>query len=355
VTASTESAEFREVAEPQDWAALGRWLESRGMERGPAEPRQFAGGLANLNYLIEVDGRPVVLRRPPGGPLAEGASDKGREARVLGRLHEHYPLAPRSIAYCDDRGVLGAEFQLIEYRPGVTIRDRLPAAMDASPGIGSHLTRELVGAVAALHAIDPGAAGLGDLARRPERFLPRQVDGWERRARAAFGDGLPPAAGRIVEWLRGNQPPPGRVSLLHNDPKFDNGIFDPASAALRAVVDWDMSTLGDPLFDLGVCLSYWVEPGDPAELHGLGQAPSLLPGFPDRRELAAAYFQAAGRDEEPVGFHLALARFRLAVAWQQMYVLHQRGALAGPRYEGFHALAKLYLEWTADSLDAVAT
>ena len=326
----------------QDWEALDRWLSARGMRRDDREPRPFEGGLANLNYLIHVDGTPMVLRRPPGGPLAEGASDMGREHRVLSRLNGHYPLAPRALAYCDDRAILGAPFQLIEYRPGVTITDEVPDGMEPVDGFVDALVR--------LHAIDVAAAGLADLGR-PDGFVRRQIDGWERRAHAAFGDGVPRTVGAVVAWLRDNQPPPGRVSLLHNDFKFDNVIFDPDTSAVRAVIDWDMSTLGDPLFDLGVSLSYWVQPGE----LDLGQAPSLTPGFPDRRALAAAYFRAAGLPEAPMGFHLALARFRLAVAWQQMYVLHQRGALSGEQYAGFGELALEILTFTADSLDPELT
>jgi aminoglycoside phosphotransferase (APT) family kinase protein len=323
-----------------DWERLDTWLAGRGMHRDGPEPTKFTGGLANLNYLIHVDGTPMVLRRPPGGELAEGASDMAREHRVLSRLHEHYPLAPSALAFCDDPGVLGAPFQLIEYRAGVTITDTVPDGMAPLDGF--------VEALAGLHAIDVDAAGLGELGR-PDGFLRRQVDGWERRAHAAFGDGTPPSVDAIVTWLRENQPESGHISLLHNDFKFDNVIFDPATSEVRAVIDWDMSTLGDPLFDLGVTLSYWAEPGDPPALRDLGQSPSLAAGSPDRRGLAAAYFAAAGLDPVPVDFHVVLARFRLAVAWQQMYVLHERGALAGPRYATFNALATEILEWTADT------
>jgi aminoglycoside phosphotransferase (APT) family kinase protein len=135
------------------------------------------------------------------------------------------------------------------------------------------------------------------------------------------------------------------VALLHNDFKFDNLLFDPGTSAVNAVVDWDMSTLGDPLFDLGVTLSYWSEPDDPPVLRELGQAPDLT----DRAGLASAYFDAAGVEAEPVDFYVVLARFRLAIAWQQMFVLHERGALTGPRYAGFNAMATEILEWTADT------
>ena len=117
---------FRADSVPQDWAALGAWLGDRGMALDAGEPRQFANGLANLNYLVSVDGRPVVLRRPPGGQLAEGASDMKREFRALSRLHEHYRRAPRAVAFCEDASVLGSPFQLIEYRPGTVASDSIP-------------------------------------------------------------------------------------------------------------------------------------------------------------------------------------------------------------------------------------
>jgi aminoglycoside phosphotransferase (APT) family kinase protein len=335
------------AATEQDWAALDTWLATQGMERSPsASPKQFTGGLANLNYLIEVDGQPVVLRRPPPGPLGEGASDMAREHRVLSRLHEHYPLAPRAIAFCDDHDVLGADFQLIEYRPGVTMSDEPPAGTDPA-----QLTNGFVEALTKLHGIDVERAGLQDLGR-PDGFVRRQIDGWERRAKAAFGeDDTPDTVGHIAVWLRDNQPETGRVSLLHNDFKFDNLIFDPDTSAVVAVIDWDMSTLGDPLFELGVTLSYWADDDDPPAIRGLKQSPSLHDGFPDRASLARAYFEAPDLDPVPLGFYLALARFRLAVAWQQMYVLHQRGALAGDQYASFDRIAVEVLDHTAATLD----
>src|ERR1700680_1499106 len=118
---------FRSAADTvqQDWASLGRYLARFGAVLGPATPQQFAGGLGNLNYLIEMDGKPVVLRRPPAGPLPPGANDMAREHRVLSSLWRAYPLAPRGLFLCEEAEVLGAPFQIIEYRRGIVIRDTL--------------------------------------------------------------------------------------------------------------------------------------------------------------------------------------------------------------------------------------
>jgi aminoglycoside phosphotransferase (APT) family kinase protein len=332
---------FRDAVTPQDWPRLAAYLHDAGLAFDLAvPPRQFAGGLANLNYLVRVDGQDVVLRRPPPGPLAEGANDMAREWRVLSRLHACYPLAPKGVHFCDDVDVIGAPFQLIEYRPGIAIGGALPAGFP--PAGGAALTATLVNAMAALHAVDPGAVGLDTLGR-PEGFLGRQVEGWARRAEAVWPDGVPYSVRRIVSRLRAGVPADGPAVLLHSDFKFDNMLVDPATLAATAVIDWDMATRGDPMFDLAVLLSYWIEPGDPAPLHTLAQVPSLDPGFPTRAEVASAYFAAANRPAQPLDFHLALARFRLAVAWMQLFRRSQAGALAGNRYAGFETLAHAIL------------
>lgn len=335
---------YRSSTQPQDWQSLGRWLATQGMTLDVAvQPRQFAGGLANLNFHIVVNGAPAVLRRPPHGPLAEGAGDMAREWRVLSRLHPGYPLAPRALAYCEDAAVLGAPFQLIEYRPGIAVRSTLP------PGVTTRaLTSALLDAMTALHRVDAASLGLGDLGR-PSGFLARQVAGWTRRGHSVWVD-PPPAFGHVAQWLARQDAGDGPPALLHGDFKFDNILVDPASAAPLAVIDWDMATQGDALFDLAVLLSYWIEPDDPPALHALDQVPSLTPGAQRRADVITDYADRVGRQVPDLGFHLALARFRLAIAWGQLYRLYERGAVGDPGYGGFEALARAILDWTADTL-----
>ncbi len=340
---------FRDTAIPQDWPRLADWLDAAGHRLDlDVAPRQFAGGLANLNYLVSLDGAPAVLRRPPPGPAAEGANDMAREWRVLSRLNAGYPLAPRGIAFCEDVSVLGAPFQLIEYRPGIAIGGAMPAGLpDDAP---ARLTTALIAAMTGLHGLDPASVGLEGLGK-PTGFLGRQVEGWARRAAAVWPNGDAPASvARITEWLRANLPADAAPALIHSDFKFDNMLVDSGTLTAQAVIDWDMATLGDPLFDLGVLLSYWIEPGDPLELHALAQLPSLAPGFPTRAEVAAAYFAASGRSPLPLDFHLALARFRLAIAWMQLYRRWQAGAVHGDRYPGFEKLALAILDHVAVTL-----
>jgi aminoglycoside phosphotransferase (APT) family kinase protein len=347
------TARFRpaEQTVAQDWDRLGNWLarQDLALDRDVA-PQQFSGGLANLNYLISVGGVPAVLRRPPPGPAAEGANDMARESRVLSRLADHYPLAPRSLAFCDDVDVIGAQFQLLEYRDGTAIGGHLPDSLAGRPDAPDRLTAALIAAMTDLHRLDPADVGLGDLGR-PEGFLRRQVEGWARRADAAYYGEPPSAVPAIVERLGSTVPTTSEVALLHCDLKFDNILVDLDQLEPVAVVDWDMATRGDPLFDLAVLLSYWIEPADPAEVHTLEQVPSLDAGFPSRAELVARYFDRLGRPAADMRFYLGLARLRLAVAWQQLFQRFQRGAFTDPRYATFDALGRSILAWTADTLD----
>ena len=161
---SVHPAEFSEATYtiPQDWASLARYLARRGIVFGPAQPRQFAGGYGNLNYLIEIDGEPAVLRRPPAGPLPYGGNDMAREYRILSSLWREYPLAPRAMFFCDEASVLGAPFQIIEYRPGMVIRDSLPPGLAGRPEAGMLLSRQLVESSRCFACSRPGASWLGD-------------------------------------------------------------------------------------------------------------------------------------------------------------------------------------------------
>lgn len=337
---------FRDPPAPQDWAAVAGWLSSRGLALDLAEPpRQFAGGLANLNYLVRVDSAPAVFRRPPAGPLAEGASDMAREARVLAALHPVFPLAPKALALCEDRELIGVPFQLLEWRPGIAIGGTLPAGLSAADA--PWLIEALTGALAQLHALDPATAGLAHLGKASS-FAERQLGGWTRRADAAFADEAPPALRPLLARLAQTPPPDPPARLLHMDAKFDNLLVDPASRRATALIDWDMGTLGPPAFDLAVLLSYWIEPGDPPDTEALQAVPSLTPGWPRRADVVAAYASAAGAVPPDLGWHVALARLRLATAWMQLYRLWQRGQLEGARYAGFASLAAAILAQALD-------
>ena len=331
----------------QDWAALARHLRSAGLVfDAETSPPQFAGGFGNLNYLVEIDGESWVLRRPPLGPIPPGANDMAREYRVLSALNSTFPLAPRALHFCADTSVLGAPFLILEYRPGLIIREQLPAEF-SSPNAGPRLSAKLIEILASLHAIKPASIGLGDFGK-PAGFLSRAVEGWAKRCAIACDDEMPEPAAEIVTWLRAQPVPVGDVSLLHNDFKLDNVILDPATLEPRAVVDWDMSTRGDPLFDLATLLSYWTEVSDPPCMHDIRQMPSAMPGFFTRAQMIGAYAAATGRDVSAFRFYRILAMFKLAVVYQQLGAQWRRGATNDPRFERFTALGASLLDFTHD-------
>ncbi len=320
---------------------LAGWLAGQGLALAPgARLERLGGGIANRNEAVMLDSAagPIsaVLRRPPPGQLAAGASDMAREARVLAALAPHFPLAPRLIGFCDDETVLGTKFQLIERRPGVAIAGTLPT----SAGDGLALVETTLRAMAALHAMDPAALGLGDLGK-PDGFHARQLKGWRLRAAAVWPDGLPADVAALIAALSGKVPAEaGAPVLLHMDLKPDNLLVDPVSCAASAMIDWDMATRGPRGFDLAILLSYWIEPGDPDDVKPLQAVPSLTPGWPGRQRVVARYQAVSGHDPGDLVWPVALARLRLAVAWMQLYRKWQRGEMDGNRYQGFDTLAQ---------------
>ena len=344
-----DASAFRPLATtiPQDWRKLFDHLRIHGFSLDAASsPPQFAGGFGNLNYLLVIDGAHWVLRRPPLGPIPPGANDMAREYRVLSALSPVFALAPCPLHFCSDTSVLGAPFLILEYRPGLIIRDALPAEV-SSQRVGAALSATLIDSLASLHAIDPVAVGLGGFGK-PEGFLNRAVDGWAKRCAIACDDQIPEAANEIIAWLRAAPVPSGGVSLLHNDFKLDNVILDPLTLAPRAVVDWDMSTRGDPLFDLATLLSYWTEADDPPCMHDIRQMPTALPGFYTRAQMIESYAAKTGRDVSGFRFHRTLAMFKLAVVYQQFGAQWLRGATNDPRFERFTGLGASLLDFTRE-------
>ena len=342
---------FRTDTIAQDWPRLAAHLEVRGYRLAlDTPPRRFASGFANFNYLLEVDGAPCVLRRPPPGPLPPGAHDMVREYRVLSRLWREYPLAPRAFHLCEDASVLGAPFFLMEYRPGLVIGAELPPALAGRTECAARIAGDLVDALTGLHRIDPEAVGLDTLGR-PEGFLARQVAGWSKRAHLAY-DGRPGApVRRVVSWLEAHVEPERAVSLVHNDFKLDNVILDAERFTPVAVVDWDMCTRGCPLYDLAVLLSYWTEPDDPPVMHALRQMPSAAPGFPSRAEVLDRYARRSGIDPGDFRFYRALSVFRLAIVLRQLFNLHRRGVRTSPEFAGFGGLAEGLLDFALAIVD----
>jgi aminoglycoside phosphotransferase (APT) family kinase protein len=340
--------ELRPAAESValDWPKARDWLAAQGMRLDlDPPPRQFGGGLANLNYLIYLDGKPTVLRRPPMGELPAGSYDMAREHRITSRLANALPFVPHGLFLCTDPDILGAPFQIIEYRPGLVIRATMPPELAGRPEVGARLSHVLLETLAAIHAVDPDAIGLGDLGR-PQGFLSRAVAGWRKRGLAAMEDGTEALHQEIGAWLEAHAVPDGPPTLLHNDFKLNNIILNPRDLSPVAVVDWDQGTRGDPLFDLATLLSYWVEPDDPPAMHDMAQMPADQPGFLNRHQAIETYSAITGQDVSNFLFYRALAMYKLAVIFLQLGLRYRSGATTDPRYAPFTGIGTGILEFT---------
>ncbi len=319
--------------EELDARALGAFLREKipGMEADP-EVEQFPSGHSNLTYLLCAGGREWVLRRPPFGAKGIRAGhDMGREFRILSRLHAVYPPAPRPLVFCEDEGVMGVPFYVMERKKGIILRKDPPAGLPLDADTMGRLCGSLVDNLVAIHRIDYNAVGLGDLGR-PEGFLTRQVEGWAARYEKARTDPIPEVE-PVVRWCTENVPPSPAPSLIHNDYKFDNVVLDPGDLTrIIGVLDWEMSTVGDPLLDLGVMLSYWIQRDDPAELQMIRTLPTNLEGVCTRQEILDRYARASGRDVSHSVFYYAFALFKMAVIAQQIYYRYAKGFTRDERF-----------------------
>jgi aminoglycoside phosphotransferase (APT) family kinase protein len=326
--------------EAPDHDRLATFLYDRLGLDGALAVEQFPSGYSNLTYLLRVGSgeaaRELVLRRPPPG-APPGGHDMEREYTVLRKLHGRFPV-PEPLVYTDDESVLGAPFYVMERVRGVILRAQMPSAMQPDAGMMSGIADAFVDTFAALHGVDLEAAGLDDFGQ-PEGYVQRQVAGWTRRYERAQTDDVPEVE-RVAAWLAEHQPGESAAALIHNDYKYDNLVLDPDDwTRVRAVLDWEMATVGDPHMDLGSSLGYWVESSDPSVLQMLALSPTTLPGNPTREELVARYEEATGRAVDDAVFYYAYGLFKLIGIVQQIYKRYVLGHTSDERFAGLiHAV-----------------
>jgi aminoglycoside phosphotransferase (APT) family kinase protein len=302
-----------------------------GLE-GALTLEQFPSGASNLTYLLTCGKRRMVLRRPPIGTKAATAHDMGREYKVLSALCEHWPYAPRPLAYCPDASLIGGPFYVMERIEGIIVRKDLPPGILSNPSHLRRLFERFVEVLNELHCLDYGRIGLGDLGK-PEGYVQRQVQGWCQRYRAARTPDVPDFES-VMAWLEEKMPPESRkAGIIHNDFKFDNIVLDPSDPLkIVGVLDWEMSTLGDPLMDLGGTLGYWVEKDDPPERHVMRTMPTHLDGALTRKEFVDLYGRLSGIEMDRFDFYYCFGLFRLAVIVQQIYYRYYHGQTRDERF-----------------------
>ena len=309
--------------EDLDWPRIEAYLREHLPKEldlaGGFEVLQFPHGSANLTYMIRFGATELVLRRPPFGTLAPGAHDMRREFKVLSRLWRIFDAAPRAYLFCDDHEIGGADFFVMERRCGEVIRGVIPESMRGHQDVGRRIGLALVDAMARFHAIDPSQADLTHLGR-PDGFVARQVAGWKKRWDLVADERFDAAMNDVHARLEASQPPSQRVSLVHNDIKLDNCMFDPADPDhVIAFFDWDMTTLGDPLIDLGTLLNYWPDPSD-GEGDRRGSHPGMeRMGLPPRAEVVERYGAQTGFDVSKAAWYESFAQWKTATVVQQLH------------------------------------
>lgn len=306
-----------------------RFLDAHGIGEGPVSYRPLGDGHSNLTYLVERVGARVVLRRPPRPPLPPSAHDMLRESAIVARLHAAGARVPDVLAVCDDPSLLGVPFYVMELSPGVPIDRVLPPAID-TPVERARLGEEFVDALAEIHAIDPEPAGLAPFGR-PDGYLERQIGRflkiWPHNATRDL-----PVVEELAAWLLAHLPPAVPATVVHGDYRVGNLLVaEDAPARISAVLDWELSTIGDPLADLGYLLSMYTDGTEPAPGH-----PALSPvtadaGFPSRAELANLYAARTGRDTSRIAWYECLAHWKAAVFLENMWKRY----LAGDRDDTF--------------------
>jgi aminoglycoside phosphotransferase (APT) family kinase protein len=300
-----------------------------------AQVSLISGGKSNLTYLVTSGAGQLVLRRPPLGPILPTAHDVAREYRVIAALAGTGVPVPAALHLCTDDAVLGAPFLVMEYVEGPIARDGLPAGYADAPEQRRAITDTLVDTLAALHAVEPAAVGLGGFGR-PEGYLSRQVSRWVRQWEATPSEPLP-ELDALAKLLAAAVPAGTSGPIVHGDFRLDNTVLDPAHPGrIAAVLDWEMSTLGDPLADLGLMLVYWAQADDgPTRLSAvLVSETTRLPGFGTRAEVAARYGAQSGRDLSALPWYVAFGCFKLAVVVAGVAARAKAGAMVGDGFAG---------------------
>ncbi|MGN0118154.1 MAG: phosphotransferase family protein [Streptomyces albidoflavus] len=322
-----------------DLVRLRAYLDAErpGLVAGPLTGRLIEGGRSNLTYAVTDGTAHWVVRRPPLGHVLATAHDMAREHRVISALSDTPVPVPGTVLLCEDSEVLGAPFYVMEFVEGVPYRTSQELA-----ALGEERTREavlgLVDTLVDLHAVDPAAVGLDDFGR-PEGFLERQLRRWGKQLDASRNRELP-GIDELHTALGKALPVSGPATVVHGDFRLDNALIGPDDR-IRAVLDWEMSTLGDPLTDLGLLVMY----STPLQLPGspIGTTASA-PGHPSPAELVARYAERSGRDTSAVSWYTAFAWFKLAVILEGIHYRWTLGQTVGAGFDRIGELVPVFIE-----------
>lgn len=338
-----------------DAARVTAWFEAHVPDVAP--PLSFeviAGGHSNLTYRVDDRaGQRWVLRRPPLGHVLATAHDMSREHNVISALAPTDVPVPPVVGLCDDLAVNDAPFYVMEFVDGAVLRNRRDAE-HLDPEALRRCGDDIADVLARIHAVDPVAVGLGDLGRK-EAYVERQLRRWYRQWEQSKTRELP-VVDETHDELVAQVPPQVRVAVVHGDYRLDNCLIGP-DGSIRAVLDWELCTLGDPLADVGLLLVYWTEAGD--EQAALGDAATVLEGFPSRSQLLQRYRDVA--DDaltaalDNINYYLAFGYWKLACILEGVYARYQAGAMGAPASDSVASESNLFarqVEYLAEAARA---
>ena len=301
--------------------------------------KQFTHGYSNLTYLLSIENKEYVLRKPPIGAIKRG-HDMSREFKVQSAVQKEFSKVPKMFAYTDDAAVLGSEFYIMEKVEGIILNFKEAKKRDIPANDYKTIANAWLDTFTELHQLDYDAIGLTNLGK-PEGYVERQVTNWGKQyLKAATKD--VPSAEKVMQWMQENQPKNYQHCLIHNDYKYDNVVFkDNSWKEITAVLDWEMATLGDPLMDLGTSLGYWTLASDHDFVKQGIPSPTIFEGNPMRSEIVASYAKKSGRDIHNMVFYYAFGLFKIAVIAQQIYYRYSKGLTSDPRFANLDKAAEL--------------
>ncbi|MCF6224542.1 MAG: phosphotransferase family protein [Flavobacteriaceae bacterium] len=300
---------------------------------------RFSGGFSNLTYLLKIENKEYVLRRPPFGAVKRG-HDMGREYKVLSRLQKEFDKIPNVHVFCDDDSIIGSSFYIMDKAEGIILTLGEAKKRNIKSNDFKVIANTWLDTFVQLHQVDYKAAGLSDLGK-PNGYTARQITNWTKQYLKAKTEFIPESE-KVIKWLQSNQPKTFTSSLIHNDFKYDNVMFKNENwLEIRTVLDWEMCTLGDPLMDLGTSLSYWVTEADLDPLKkGLASA-TTLQGNPNRLEIVEMYSKKSGKFINNLVFYYVYGLFKLAVIVQQIYYRYHHGYTSDKRFAHLNQHTKL--------------
>ena len=301
--------------------------------------KQFTHGYSNLTYLLSIENKEYVLRKPPIGAIKRG-HDMSREFKVQSAVKKEFSKVPKMFAYTDNAAVLGSEFYIMEKVEGIILNFKEAKKRDIPANDYKTIANAWLDTFTELHQLDYDAIGLTNLGK-PEGYVERQVTNWGKQyLKAATKD--VPSAEKVMQWMQENQPKNYQHCLIHNDYKYDNVVFkDNSWKEITAVLDWEMATLGDPLMDLGTSLGYWTLASDHDFVKQGIPSPTIFEGNPMRSEIVASYAKKSGRDIHNMVFYYVFGLFKIAVIAQQIYYRYSKGLTSDPRFANLDKAAEL--------------